>query len=59
MIKYGNLIAFICFLLACTYMEVKANGAGDLWVLVVLWVIFGNFTDRKEPLITVEKRTND
>lgn len=40
-------IAFIAFTVCCTMLEIFGNGANGLWVIVVMWAIFGEF-ERKE-----------
>lgn len=39
----GNGIAFVIFTLLCGALEFFGPGAGNLWMLVVLWAIFGEF----------------
>jgi hypothetical protein len=44
--KYGNTICFCALLIVCLILEIKGIGANGLWVLVVIWAIFGGF-DKK------------
>lgn len=39
-------LAFMSLVVASTYLEVKGYGAGGLWVVVVLWVLFGDWSPR-------------
>ena len=39
----GNGIAFIAFRAMCVLLEIFASGAGGLWIIVVLWALFGEF----------------
>jgi len=40
--KIGSGIALAALIVCCTWLEVSGveGGAGDLWVLVVVWAIF-------------------
>ena len=44
----GNGIAFVIFTLLCGALEIFGPGAGNLWVLVVLWAILGEFNKSGE-----------
>ena len=40
----GNGIAFVAFCAMCLLLELFGKtGAGGLWVVVVLWALFGEF----------------
>lgn len=40
----GNGIAFVAFAVICLLLELFAKGgAGGLWIVVVLWALFGEF----------------
>ena len=41
--NWAKSITMIAFMVCCTYLEVKADGAGALWTLLVLWIIFGTW----------------
>ena len=42
-------MAYIAFLLVCAALEIFApKGAGDLWIVVVLWTFFGTFTTKEK-----------
>ncbi|AMQ66135.1 hypothetical protein AAY80_221 [Stenotrophomonas phage vB_SmaS-DLP_6] len=44
----GNGIAFVAWLAMCVVLELFAkNGAGGLWVITVLWAIFGEFKNKE------------
>lgn len=44
----GNGIAFVIFALLCGGMEIFGKGAGNLWILVVLWAILGEFNKKEK-----------
>ena len=44
MIIYANLILIITLIIVTTVLELKGKTVDGLWVLIVLWIMFGNFS---------------
>jgi seryl-tRNA synthetase len=44
----GNGIAFIAWCVMCVLLEIFAQGAGNLWIVTVLWALFGEFKTKEQ-----------
>lgn len=40
MSKLGEGIALAALIVCCAWMDIAGKGAGNLWVLVVIWALF-------------------